>query len=87
MSVGENAFTGQRPAKPPRSPDTCWWLAMAWKGPPISELRNEARNLEYLLRDYLDDRAFITRNPRGTILYFVDAHEIKSYLIPITMPT
>jgi hypothetical protein len=50
--------------------------------PTISELRHEARSLHRLLRSYLDDRAFIRGPPPAQLLYFVDAHEIKSYIDP-----
>jgi hypothetical protein len=50
--------------------------------PTISELRHEARSLHRLLRSYLDDRAFIYERTPTRLLYFVDAHEIKSYIDP-----
>src|SRR5215470_13183951 len=50
--------------------------------PTISELRHEARSLHRLLRSYLDDRAFIHETTPTRLLYFVDAHEIKSYIDP-----
>jgi hypothetical protein len=50
--------------------------------PTISELRHEARSLHRLLRTYLDDRAFICERTPARLLYFIDAHEIKSYIDP-----
>jgi hypothetical protein len=53
----------------------------AGRKPDRSALRTEARTLQYLLKSYLADRAFLAEQA-GTILYFVDAHELKSYLDP-----
>jgi hypothetical protein len=44
-------------------------------------LRTEARSLEFLLKNYLKDQDF-QNSTNGTILYFIDAHELKSYLKP-----
>lgn len=52
--------------------------------PTVSELRHEARSLRHLLRSYLDDRGFIHKSQSARLLYFVDAHEIKSYIDPIS---
>jgi len=52
--------------------------------PTVSELRHEARSLRHLLRSYLDDRSFIHKSQSARLLYFVDAHEIKSYIDPIS---
>jgi hypothetical protein len=51
------------------------------KAPDRPALRTEARSLEFLLRNYLEDKAFLA-DQAGKILYFVDAHELKSYLDP-----
>lgn len=48
----------------------------------IWELRTEAENLEYLLRHYLEDKAFLAENQTNEILYFADAHEIRAFIDP-----
>jgi hypothetical protein len=53
-----------------------------WDTPTISELRNEARSLHYLLRSYLHDREVMSADAPHRLLYFVDAHELKSYIDP-----
>jgi hypothetical protein len=51
------------------------------KGVDRAALRTEARSFEFLLRNYLADQEFLS-SAGGTILYFIDAHELKPYLKP-----
>jgi hypothetical protein len=49
----------------------------------ISELKAESDTLEYLLSGALGDSEFISENKGNKVLYFfVDAHEVKSYIDP-----
>lgn len=50
--------------------------------PSIFELRSEAQNLTYLLRQHLEDKSFIAQEAPDRLLYFVDAHELQSYIAP-----
>jgi hypothetical protein len=46
------------------------------------QLRGEARSLEYLLQSYIEDGKFVGDRKTGSIIYFADAHEIKSFIDP-----
>ena len=48
----------------------------------IRDLRSEARNLEYLLGNHLDDLSFLAAPAQGKLLYFVDSHELRAYITP-----
>jgi hypothetical protein len=48
----------------------------------VRQLRTEARSLEYLLQSYIEDSEFGGDPKVGSILYFADAHEIKSFIDP-----
>ncbi|WP_315772315.1 MULTISPECIES: hypothetical protein [unclassified Bradyrhizobium] len=56
-------------------------LTRTERKPDRSTLRFEARTLQYLLQNYLFDQEFLA-NQSNEILYFVDAHELKSYIDP-----
>jgi tetratricopeptide (TPR) repeat protein len=45
------------------------------------QLRAEAKILEYLLQSYIEDCRFVG-DKAGMIIYFADAHEIKSFIDP-----
>jgi hypothetical protein len=48
----------------------------------LRDLRSEARNLEYLLKNYLEDKSFVVQEPGRRLLYFIDSHELRAYITP-----
>jgi hypothetical protein len=51
------------------------------------DLRQEAEDLKTWLDRYLEDRDFLAGNPNHHLLYFIDAHDLKSFLEPAKLQT